>query len=74
VLPRRSGRVVFEHIAAGAPRLPILVSSGYTADVFPESFFAERRVELIAKPYDAAELLSRIRCELDRSAGGTPAL
>ena len=65
VMPVVAGHVVYQEISARRPKLPILVASGYTSSVFPDDFFARRSQDFIPKPYDADQLLRRVREALD---------
>ncbi len=65
VMPKKSGREVYEAISAEHPDLPFLFCSGYAAGTLSEDFFADPRRGMIAKPYRNAELLRAVSALLD---------
>jgi CheY-like chemotaxis protein len=64
IMPRMGGREAAERIAAAAPGTRILFSSGYNEEVFEEG---DDDRDLLRKPYNARELLGRLRVALDRA-------
>ena len=67
VLPGEvSGRVVADAAAALRPGLPVLFTSGYSADVIVHEGRLDEGVDLLSKPYPAHELAVRVRQALDR--------
>ncbi len=60
LMPLRSGRQVHDTIRADHPGLPVLYSSGYTAEMLPPGTAPEPGVALLHKPYSARELLATI--------------
>jgi signal transduction histidine kinase/CheY-like chemotaxis protein len=68
VMPRRNGREAAEAIRALRPGVPILLASGYAADVLEERGHGGVGLEVIAKPFAPGELLRRVREKLDRGA------
>ncbi len=66
VMPRRSGRVVFDRIKAVRPDARVLFSSGYSHDALEASSLPEDGYELIPKPYNPNILLRKVRHLLDR--------
>lgn len=70
VMPRKNGREAAEAIAAVRPDVPILLASGYTADVLEARGHGGVGLELIAKPFTPGELLRRVREKLDRPVKG----
>ncbi len=65
VMPKRTGRQVYEEIALHARDVKFLFTSGYTDDEDLMRFAREHRVEIIPKPYDPDELAQKIRAMLD---------
>ena len=63
VLPKKSGREVYQAVRSAHPRIKILLQSGYpdTADVAQ----GLGGVELLQKPLPPEELLARVRRKLD---------
>ncbi|MBI3202137.1 MAG: response regulator [Myxococcales bacterium] len=68
VMPKKSGHQAFSEIATREPQMRVLFTSGYSRDVFPESFFASGAHELITKPYAPDTLLAAVRAALARAA------
>jgi PAS domain S-box-containing protein len=66
VMPRKNGREAAEAIRALVPDVPILLASGYAADVLEERGHGGPLHDVIAKPISPAELLARVRERLDR--------
>jgi len=70
VMPRRNGKDAADAIARLRPGVPILLASGYAADVLEDRGQAPGGAQFIAKPISPGELLERVRQLLDR---GLPA-
>lgn len=71
VMPKMSGQDVYDRIVGIKPEICVLFSSGYGTSVTGSSFFAERGLETIRKPYTPQALLQKVRDVLD--AEGTRA-
>ncbi len=69
VMPRKNGREAAEAIAALRPGVPVLLASGYAADVLEERGHGGEGLEVIAKPFTPGELLRRVREKIDRGVG-----
>ena len=65
VMPGMSGRDLALRLREKDPALPIVFMSGYTDDALLGGDFTTTR--LLAKPFDAEQLLRAVREELDRS-------
>jgi CheY-like chemotaxis protein len=65
VMPRRSGREVFDRIRAAHPHIRVLFCSGYAADMLPAEIRPDGTVALIRKPYTMEELLLQVNRLLD---------
>jgi len=65
VMPKRSGREVYEEIRRGH-QTAVLFMSGYTASSLPDDFLAENQLEVLAKPYTAEVLLNKVRAAIDK--------
>ncbi len=65
VMPRLGGREACEKIIEKAPALRVIYCSGYTGEAFLTTTLKGSRAHLLAKPYNADELLSRVRSVLD---------
>ncbi|TAN40046.1 MAG: PAS domain S-box protein [Nitrospirae bacterium] len=66
IMPKRSGREVYDRIKATNPAANILFSSGYTADVINTKGVLDEKMDFISKPVTPHNLLSKIREILDR--------
>jgi CheY-like chemotaxis protein len=67
VMPRRSGREVYDAIVAERPGLPALFLSGYTADIIHKKGIFDEGLQFLAKPLSPSDLLARVREILDRA-------
>lgn len=66
VMPRKTGREVFEEIRAMAPGIRALFTSGYSPDVIERKGLLEQGSDYIEKSLAPHELLRKIREVLDR--------
>lgn len=60
IMPRCNGRQVYEYLASHYEDIPVLFSSGYTAETLPLEITPEAGTALINKPYSAQELLPMV--------------
>lgn len=65
VMPEIGGRGVFDTIHKQRPDIPALFASGYSQNAIHTNFVLQAGMKLIRKPYDANELLRRVREILD---------
>ena len=65
VMPQMSGKALADRLALVRPDLKVLYMSGYEASVIARHDVLEDRAQLVAKPFTAIELTSRIRTLLD---------
>jgi CheY-like chemotaxis protein len=65
IMPGLSGPEVVEAVLQLHPEAAVLYASGYTADAISDRRGLPEGVELIEKPFTAAELASRVRSVLD---------
>ncbi|TNF28382.1 MAG: PAS domain S-box protein [Deltaproteobacteria bacterium] len=65
VLPKLSGRDVYDAIKAQRPDIPALFISGYTADIIHKKGILDEGLHFVAKPLDPFALLRRLRLILD---------
>ncbi len=72
VMPKRSGPAVCRAIRSRRPALPVLFSSGHTANHLPPATGSQPAPDVIAKPYTPDELLRRVRQVLDAPARRAP--
>ena len=61
VMPKKTGREVYEILAPEANHAKFLLSSGYTTDSDILAFARANRIELIPKPYDPDDLARKIQ-------------
>jgi two-component system, cell cycle sensor histidine kinase and response regulator CckA len=57
VMPRLSGSATFDRLRSTAPEIPVVVSSGFSAEGYPETMARDPRVRFLPKPYEAADML-----------------
>ncbi len=60
VMPKCSGRDVYEHIAAHRPELPVLFSTGYADDHLDTRLLERNAWPLLRKPYAPDKLLGAV--------------
>jgi signal transduction histidine kinase/CheY-like chemotaxis protein len=61
IMPKMNGREVVEHIRRQRPGLPVIMTSGYTADIIDLAVIEQLRVAFLQKPVKPLELLATIR-------------
>jgi CheY-like chemotaxis protein len=66
IMPRKSGKEVFDAIRKIHPQMKVLFTSGYTADVIDTKGIQEGKVNFISKPASPGDLLLKIREVLDQ--------
>ncbi|MEE9524837.1 MAG: response regulator, partial [Thermodesulfovibrionales bacterium] len=67
VMPKMSGKDVYEEIIKFRPDVKALFMSGYAEDVMDENLIVEQGLDLIPKPFRPDELLIRVRETIDRA-------
>jgi CheY-like chemotaxis protein len=66
VMPDRlNGRELAEKLLADQPRLKVMFTSGYSADVVGKDFVLQRGLHYLQKPYDPQKLALAVRDCLD---------
>jgi signal transduction histidine kinase/DNA-binding response OmpR family regulator len=68
VMPKISGRKVFEQIKFRRPYIPVIFMTGYSKGVLPIDFFPNTHYEMLQKPISRTDLLNKIRTALDSSS------
>ena len=68
VMPGPNGIEVARRARRDRPGLPVLLMSGYAADALDAEGIAEGTIDLLAKPFSAAELLERVAARLAEAA------
>jgi signal transduction histidine kinase/ligand-binding sensor domain-containing protein len=66
IMPKKNGPVVYDHIRAKRPALPILFATGYGFNALDLNSLPKDAAEVVQKPYSASALLAKIRTLLDR--------
>jgi CheY-like chemotaxis protein len=61
IMPKASGKKVYETITSIRPDLPFLFCSGYSRTAIGENLLPQGEVEILLKPYPPQDLLRRIR-------------
>lgn len=67
IMPRKSGRRVYEFIHGENPGLPIVFTSGYSFQILEHGHLPEEGYVLINKPFNRDQLLTKVREALDRA-------
>ncbi len=65
IMPKKSGREVYDAIKRVKPDMKVIFVSGYTADRIDEDILVEKNVNFISKPVSPKYLLRKIRDVLD---------
>jgi len=66
VMPKKSGRIVYENIIAQKPDAKILFSSGYSFSVLESDHLPSKGFDLIQKPFSSWKLLRKVHEMLNR--------
>ena len=69
-----TGRDLAEAVLLARPGLPVLYTTGYTADAIVQDGRLEEGLELLGKPFRAEALVARIATLLEARAASQPAL
>ena len=69
IMPRKNGKQAYREIHNIRPGVPVIFTSGYTADIIHKKGFLEEGFELLLKPVSMTALLQKVREVLDRSMG-----
>jgi CheY-like chemotaxis protein len=64
IMPHMSGRELVEHVHERRPGLPVLYMSGYSHGVLGRQRVLDDGVALIQKPFNAHDLLEKVRSVL----------
>jgi len=65
VMPEMNGRELAEQICSNNPRIKVLFTSGYTADVVTHRGVIEQGLHFIQKPFSMRDLAAKLRQVLD---------
>ena len=65
IMPKCSGREVFQAVRETRSDLPVLFTSGYSFEVIDSAYLPDEELNLLQKPYEARELLQKLRDLLD---------
>jgi PAS domain S-box-containing protein len=66
IMPKKSGKEVYNEIKELRPDIKTLFISGYTGDIIQKKGLFEDRINLISKPLSPKELLRKVREILDK--------
>ena len=66
VMPKKSGKAVSEEIRKTSPRVRVLFTSGYTAEIIHQNGILDEGLNFITKPFSPRDLLKKIREVLDQ--------
>ncbi|HJV36016.1 response regulator [Geomonas sp.] len=64
VMPRMNGKEAYQQICQSHRRVPVIYSSGYTADIISQKGILEEGALFISKPMTPRDLLSKVRAAL----------
>ncbi|HEV3021311.1 MAG TPA: response regulator [Pirellulales bacterium] len=67
IMPRLTGREVYQHIQQAKPGLPVVFASGYDPETGQVRRLGEEGVKILHKPFDADALLRAVREGLDHA-------
>ena len=65
IMPRKNGKEAYQEIQNIRPGVPVLFTSGYTADIVHKKGFLDDGFELLLKPVSMTALLQKVREVLD---------
>jgi CheY-like chemotaxis protein len=68
IMPKKSGKEVYDLVRSARPDIDVLFISGYTADILGKKGIFEDGIELISKPLTPYMLLRKIREMLDKKS------
>ncbi len=60
-MPEMSGQEVWEEVRRKTPLLPIVILTGYSSDIIPQSMLTDPHTRFIQKPFELNILLNRIK-------------
>ncbi|RPH41207.1 MAG: response regulator [Desulfobulbaceae bacterium] len=66
IMPRKSGKEVYDEIRKSNPGIKTLFTSGYTADIIHKHGILEEHLHFLPKPATPSELLRKLREVLDQ--------
>ncbi len=66
VMPKQSGKAVYDKLKQIKPSLAVLFASGYSENAIHTNFILNQGLELLQKPFASQELLNKIRNLLDK--------
>lgn len=66
IMPKKSGKEVYDEIKKIKPDIKVLFTSGYTADIINKKGILEEGIDFISKPLTPHDFLCRIREILDK--------
>lgn len=67
IMPDMNGKVLFEQLRRSRPELRVVFMSGYTDNIIAAHGVLEEGLHLIRKPFEARELLTKVRRAMDQS-------
>jgi CheY-like chemotaxis protein len=68
VMPKLAGPQLYARLSAAKPDLPVILTTGYSAQSASLSALLEKGVPVLQKPYTPSQLGRRVREALDRAA------
>jgi PAS domain S-box-containing protein len=69
IMPRMSGRVLYDHLKTSKPEVKVLFMSGYTDDALAFHGVLDSEFSFIEKPFSPSRLACKVREAIDASPG-----
>jgi two-component system, cell cycle sensor histidine kinase and response regulator CckA len=67
IMPRKNGKEAYQEIQNIRPGVPVIFTSGYTADIVHKKGFLDEGFEILLKPVSMTALLQKVREVLDKN-------
>jgi PAS domain S-box-containing protein len=68
MMPKLSGRAVYERVRETRPDMPFLFASGYSMNALHTNFVLDEGLQLVQKPFRREDLLRKVREVLDKGS------
>jgi DNA-binding response OmpR family regulator len=68
MMPKKSGKAVYDEARERKPGIKALFMSGYTANMIHKKGILEAGIEFITKPFSPNAFLRKVRAVLDKQA------
>jgi len=71
IMPKKSGKTVYDEIAKTHPGIKVLFTSGYAKEIIHQKGILENRYNFISKPVSPGDLLQKVKEVLDAQSNTT---